>query len=144
MCAININSCFLKTVKIPVAVFWFVVVIRGLWFSASGLIFLRCSYVWSWVLVVYQVFRCFLGVYFWWTYVRCACLWACVVFRLFVTNSAPVTRVRPIFVDGVCLFYVVSWFCCGLFAFLSSVSVRCLYVRCLWWLCDYSRPDDGL
>jgi len=131
MCAIKFNSCFLKSVKIPVAVFWFVVVFRG--FVVFG----------QWV-DLRTVFLCLIlgscgvsgfSLFSWSLFLVNLCT-LCLFVRLcgvssFVTNSAPVTRVRPIFVDGVCLFYVVSWFCCGLFVLPSSVSVRCLYVRCL-------------
>ena len=118
------KSC-LKSVKIPAMVPCFVVVIRGC-VVIGRWVDLRTVFLW-WILGPcgvqgLSVVR-FFGLYFRWTYVRCACVRSCVGFRLFCDDFALVTRVCLVTWSEFALFLLSPGYCCGLFAYPSSMSV---------------------
>ena len=118
------KSC-LKSVKIPAVVPCFVVVIRGC-VVIGRWVDLCAVFLW-WILGPcgvpgYPMFV-FLAFYFRWTYVRCACVRSCVVFRLFCNDCALVSRVRLITWSECALFLLSPDCCCGLLRILPL----CLY-----------------
>jgi len=122
----EIKSC-LKSVNISAVVPCFVVGIRGC-VVTSRWVDLRTVFLW-WILGPCDVpgypFS-FLGLYFRWTYVRCACVRSCVVFRLSCTILLwfhVCILLRGVSVPCFCCPLAITVACCVSFLYVCMVVV---------------------